>query len=249
MTEPNTPPPPPPTPDVEASLNEKITHRRRILGVLDGLLGAHALLSARIGDQRGYFNTTILKVDPVKQLVFLDELAPVEGHEKIAVGQTLNLYGLYNHVPAHFAIEVMHVGEHNGIAFYAGPLPKHINYQQKRAHFRAYVALGKELTVRLRQEDGNILSGRLQDISLGGFGALLPGDSHLDDLEIVEIEALELPEGQSIACTAEIRHTHLTQGRVHVGVRFTQLPPQSERELLQAILELEREQIRKQARD
>lgn len=239
----------PPSPEVEGSLNEQISHRRRILAVLDAMKDGRTLLSARIEHQRGYFNTTLLKVDAEKGYVFLDELAPAEGHKKIAVGQTLHLYGFYNNLPAHFAVEVIHVGQHEGIAFYAGPLPKVIHYQQKRAHFRAYVGLGKELTVRLRQGNGNILSGRLQDVSLGGFGALLPADSILGDLEIVEVESLELPEHAAIACSAEIRHSHPTQGRLHIGARFTHLTPQAERQLLQAIVELEREQLRKQARD
>ncbi|MFW5453070.1 flagellar brake protein [Thioalkalivibrio sulfidiphilus] len=239
----------PPSPEVEGSLNEQISHRRRILAVLDAMKDGRALLSARIENQRGYFNTTLLKIDAEKGYVFLDELAPADGHEKIAVGQTLHLYGFYNNLPAHFAIEVIHVGEHEGIAFYAGPLPKLIHYQQKRAHFRAYVGLGKELKVRLRKGDGAQISGRLQDISLGGFGALMPADSVFEDLEIVEVQALELPDHHAIACSAEIRHSHPTQGRVHIGARFTQLAPQAERQLLQAIVELEREQLRKQSRD
>ena len=230
----------------QAGLHEKLTEAARIRSVLNGLRSQRSLLSARTPQGKGYYNTALLKLDLQGGFLFLDELSPREGHETLATGDEVHIYGVFNGIPAHFACVIEHIGEKDGIAFYRAPLPDTMDYQQRRAHFRAYVGMGMEASLRLRLQDGTQVKGRLQDISLGGFGALLPSRSPVQAMDDITIETLQLPDRNPITGSAQVRHTHPTEGHLHLGVLFTKLDPRAERELLRAILELEREQIRKQ---
>ena len=237
-----------PGPDTRERLHERLTDPARIRSVLNGLRDNRALLSARADHGGDYFNTTLLKVDPDGGCLYLDELSPRDGHEALATGDTLHVYGVFKGVPAHFACMVDHIDEQNDIAFYRAPLPAVMDYQQRRAHFRAYVGMGVDATLDLRLQEGTPVEGRLQDISLGGFGALLPPDSAVKPLDSITVETLQIPGREAITCTAQIRNTYSSQGRIRIGARFTNLASRAERELLRMILELEREQIRRQTR-
>jgi flagellar brake protein len=232
----------------QTSLHEKITDSARIRGVLNGLRSTRALLSARTPHRQHYFNTTLLKLDLDGGWIYLDELSPREGHDQLSVGDVLHIYGVFNGVPAHFACTIEHIGEQNNIAFYRAPLPDTMDYQQRRAYFRAYVGMGMEVSLQLRLADGEQVKGRVQDISLGGFAAFLPADCPVQAIDEITVEDLRLSGRTSITGTAQVRHTHPGQNQVLAGFMFTELDPRAQRELLRVILDLEREQIRKQTK-
>ncbi len=232
-------------------MSEQVTDRQRLLGLLEALRTEHALLSARREGEETWYNTTLLKVDSSSGAIYLDELCPQEGHQRLQVGDILHLVGVLQGVPTHFRTPITDTGVQNGIAFYRAALPDHLDYQQRRAFFRAYVSRGLNLTVHLRTEDDVAVSGRLLDISLGGFGALLPENSTVHALDVLVVESLELPGAESIQCNTQIRYVQQEPAKklIRVGALLTELHPPGERMLLRAIMTLEREQIRKQARE
>lgn len=226
---------------------ELITDPARVQHMLQGLLEGRCLLSARLDEGETWYNTTLLDVDPAAGVVLLDELSPRRGHQQVRVGLELRVLGVLNGVPTRFTARVLDVAVQDGIAFYRVALPSRIEYQQRRAFFRAYVPRSLELKVRLLTSDQIPLTARLVDLSLGGLGMFLPQNSPLFPLDVVTIERLDLPEGQSVSCTAEIRYTQPEYGQklIRAGGRFIGLEGQDARTLLRAILSLEREQIRK----
>jgi len=230
--------------------SETVTEPRRLTALLQGLRANRTLLSARIGEQAVWHNTALLKLDPDTGDLFLDELSPREGHDQLRVGSVLHVMGVLSGVPTHFSTRILGVGEQRGIAYYRASLPESMNYQQRRATFRAYVGRGLKLMVRLVGEEAGEVSGRLLDLSLGGFGAVLPEDSAMYPLDVVAVASLELPEQDPVSCTAEIRYLQeeYSTPMVRAGFRFMDLNSQTERALLRAILLLEREQIRRQVR-
>lgn len=232
-------------------MSEQITDRQRLLGLLEALRSDHALLSARREGEETWYNTTLLKIDSRSGALYLDELCPQEGHQRLQVGDILHLVGVLQGVPTHFRAPITDTGVQNGIAFYRAALPDQLDYQQRRAFFRAYVSRGLNLTVHLRTEDDVVASGRLQDISLGGFGALLPENIPVHALDVLAVDSLELPGAESIRCNAQIRYVQQEPAKkmIRVGALLTELHPPGERLLLRAIMTLEREQIRKQARE
>ncbi len=242
-------------PSLEATADDRIrtetvSEPRRLVALLKGLKANRTLLSARVDDHAAWYNTALLKLDADTGDIYLDELSPREGHDRLQAGSALHLTGVLNGVPTDFSTRILGVGEQRGIAFYRATLPGSMNYQQRRATFRAYVGRGMRLTVRLVSEEARVVSGRLLDLSLGGFGAVLPEDAALYPLDVVTVEALELPEQEPISCIAEVRYLHeeYSEPVLRAGFRFMDLHPQAERTLLRAILLLEREQIRRQVR-
>ncbi len=230
---------------------ERATEPYRLVGLLKNLQSKRALLSARVDEGSQYYSTTLLKVDPERERIYLDELVPRTGHDRVEPDSTLHVVGVLDGVPTHFAAQVVSFDTRDGIAFYRARLPEWIDYQQKRAFFRVHIGPKQSLNVRLtRVEDAALFSGRLLDVSLGGFGCLLPVNSALNKGDHIKVSALELPGKQTITGTAEIRHIHPPRGQLknslHIGAGFTALSPQMEQTLLRAILTLERAQISKQ---
>lgn len=228
---------------------ERVTDRQRLIGLLEGMRAGRVLLSARVDDREATFNTALLKLDPEIGAIYLDELSPKKGHDAIHTGSTLRLVGVFNGVPTHFTTLVLGIGVQKGIAFYRATLPERLDYQQRRVSYRAYVGRGLNLSVRLVADDGPQLSGRLLDISQGGFAVHLPRGSPVQVLDMFRIEALELPGQEPISCTAQIRYT-LQEPVEHVlraGARFADMHPRDRRALVRAILAIEREQIRRRA--
>lgn len=228
-------------------VRELITDPARLQRMLQSLWERRNLLSAQFEGDPNPYNTALLDVDADRGFLLLDELAPRKGHDAVRVGTRLRVMGVLGGVPTRFHVEVQDILVQGGIAFYRAPMPKQLEYQQRRAFFRAYVPRSLELRVLIVKDDQTELSGRLLDLSLGGFGMLLPQNAPVDSLEVVAVRSLALPERQTIACRAEIRYTQQEYGQklIRVGARFVELEGVAERTLLRAILHLEREQIRK----
>ena len=226
---------------------ELITDPARVHRMLQNLWDRRVLLSAKLeGDENGY-TTALLDVNPLTGTIVLDELAPDRGHERVGLGTRLRVTGVLGGVPTRFVGEVFDVGVENDIAFYRVAMPQQLEYLQRRAFFRAYVPRSLELRVHLVMEERFEVTGRLLDISLGGFGMQLAQDCPLAPLDVVTVQALDLPEGQTISCTAEIRYRQQEYGQklIRAGQRFFGLDKSVERKLMKAIYSLEREQIRK----
>ena len=227
--------------------SEEVTDPRRVLRMLQDLHENRALLSARFEGEETWYNTTLLRVEGDNRRVYLDELSPDDGHIRVQPGVSLNVLGVLGGVPTRFTLRIAEVGTQDGIAFYQATLPSILEYQQRRAYFRAYVGRGLHLNVHLVDPEQTRLSGRLFDLSLGGFAALLPPDSPLAPLDSVLVESLELPEAEPVSCVADVRYVQqeYTQPLVRVGFQFIELASRVEQSLLRAILHLEREQIRR----
>ena len=230
---------------------ELITDPVRVHRMLQNLWERRVLLSAKPEGDGDWYSTAILDVNRSAGIFVLDELAPDSGHRRVAVGTPLRVMGVLGGVPTRFTAEVVDVAMQDDIAFYRVALPHEVEYLQRRAFFRAYVPRSLELQARMAlEEEGLEVTGRLLDVSLGGFGVQLAPDCPLSPLDVVAVRQLDLPEVQAIHCTAEIRYMQPEPGHksIRAGARFIDLDKKVERTLLRAIYCLEREQIRKRPR-
>ena len=229
---------------------EFISDPVRLHRILQNLSERRVLLSAKPAGDENWYNTALIGVNPGAGVLVLDELAPDAGHRRVAPGTRLRMMGVLGGVPVRFSVEVSDIGMHNGIALYRAAIPKQIEYLQNRADFRAYVPRSMELRVDMVMEDGTEITGRVLDVSLGGFGVQLAPDCPLAPLDVVTVRSLGLPGGQSIRCRAEICHAQLEHGMkfVAAGARFIDVDKPVERLLLKGVYCLEREQIRKRPR-
>ncbi len=227
---------------------ELITDPARVHRMLQSLWERRVLLSAKPEGDEDWYSTAILDVNRPAGIIVLDELAPDRGHRRVAIGTRLRVMGVLGGVPTRFTAEVADVAVQDDIALYRVAMPLEVEYLQRRAFFRAYVPRSLELRAHLVLEEERLeVTGRLLDVSLGGFGVQLAPDCPLSPLDVVAVRRLDLPEGQTVRCTAEIRymqqeHAHKS---IRTGARFIDLDKSVERTLLRAIYSLEREQIRK----
>jgi len=230
--------------------HEQVTDRQRLIGLLDGLRMQRALLSVRVDERQATYNTALLKIDAPQGLMYLDELVPREGHERLQVGSTLRVTGVLNRLPTHFSSLVLATGVQKGIAYYRASIPESLDYKQRRAFYRAHVPRSQSIVVDLVAPDGQISTGRVVDISLGGFALMLPKHLSIEALNTFEVPALELPGQDPFGCVVQARYTLAEKGEpwIRVGVRFRELGPRERRVLARAILGFEREWIRKRAR-
>lgn len=233
--------------DDRDSSGEEVTDRRRIVGLLQGLRTSRSLLSARITGVSDWCNTAVIKADGDTGYVYLDELTPPEAHRLVRPGTQMRIVGVLNGVPLHFSVQIDDKGVYNDIAYYRAPLPDVVDYQQRRALFRAAVPRQFNLKVDAMTQDNLPVSGRLVDVSLGGFGAVIPTFPELKPLDSMTITRLELPDQQVITGNAQVRYVNddASENFIRIGALFIDLQPQCQRTLHRSILALEREHLRK----
>ena len=122
--------------------------------------------------------------------------------------------------------------------------PTSIISRQRRKAFRVRIGDDSSSRLELYDDRGKLIRGRLTDLSLSGFGALLDLDAPLRAGEEVE-SSLEI---DSVSLTTSIRISDLrvpTKGRfMRVGAAFTELSPQQQAQLERLIRALERRAIR-----
>ncbi|ANB01006.1 flagellar brake protein [Ectothiorhodospira sp. BSL-9] len=215
-----------------------------ILAQLRDLEARHAPLSVRLGNEQDFFNSRLLRMDPSHGWLFLEELKPYQGHLRVAPGQPMHVYAVFGDMGAHFCTEVMHTGEHDGVAFYVLGLPEKMDSEQKRTHFRTPVEHSLGTRVTLTNRDGRQFTGRLVDVSLGGLSAHFDLDTPISAPELLDVKGLQLPGIPPIDCGLQVRFARddKDKGLRLVGGRFFDLTPEDERHLLRTLLVLEREE-------
>jgi len=121
--------------------------------------------------------------------------------------------------------------------------PDEIHHYERRLTFRVRMG-GKKTAVTVELDDGDEHHrGRLIDLSLGGFGALLDPGAQLSAGEVLDCH-LEV-QGQSLCAKAQVQSIEPVTGDrfARLGARFVDLPPLLERALSKLILELYRQSI------
>ena len=121
--------------------------------------------------------------------------------------------------------------------------PSEVAHYERRLTFRVRVA-GQRTGVTLDPEDeANQHHGRLIDLSVGGFGALIDAQSQLNSDEMLDC-VLEL-QGERLSAQASVQSIAPVPGNrfLRLGARFVDLPPLQERKLSKLVLELERQSI------
>lgn len=234
-----------------ASSAERVTDERRIAHMLKGLMDSRALLTVSVPDHSDACNSVIFHIDPEQGILYLDELTPQSGHEKLLAVGRAGIHAMLHGVHTYFRASLASHGEENGIAYYRVPYPDVLFYEQKREHYRVYIGLSQRLPVDIRENfrDG-VMSGRLYDLSVGGVGIRFPADVSLTEGEVLPNCRIELPGEGRLDCSLEIRHVHHdpAHNEIHVGARFINLQGLQQRAIQRCVQAFEREAIRKQTR-
>lgn len=227
---------------------EHVGFRPQILSLLRRLHQGRCLLAVTLADDKQTYNSALLEVNAERDFIVLDELKPAKGHAALLAQRSCRVRAELKGVTVAFTAALIEAGNRDGIAYYRFVFPKSLHYDQRRAHYRPRVGHANRTAVALELPTGEVSTGILQDLSLGGLRIKL-------DREIVGLPSntilpcrLTLPDGTVFACAIEVRFLSGAPA-CQLGGRFEPLAP-AQRQLLQKFLrELEREELKKNPRE
>lgn len=226
--------------DQYAESTEHITSPAQIATILKRLQEGHALLTASFPGDNKVYNTAILGVDATENQVLLDELNPVEGHNRVQAGSRLQLQGRAAGIETRFTVVVAAVDIEQNIYLYRVSLPEYVIYRQRRDSVRVPVKLSLDASVTLTSADKRA-KARLVDLSAGGFGAIVIDGDRLAVGERYQCR-IDLPGQTAIAAEAEIRFASDEAGQQRrLGARLLALPLQEKRRVERLVMQLQRE--------
>ncbi len=186
----------------------------------------------------------LLALRPAENILVLDAPRGMSDTH-FAPGQTLVASVWHNGMQLRFRLRIVEQQAFEGYPALITDWPSVIQSIQRRNAFRVRLW---NFTSRadLLMRDGPQLSGRILDLSVGGFSTLLPPDAPLEIGQTVTCEIFIQGQTDFIA-GAEIRNMSLVSRDTHlrVGAEFSEIEPTNRRRLEQLLREFEREQIRR----
>ncbi|EHQ52161.1 glycosyltransferase-like protein [Ectothiorhodospira sp. PHS-1] len=213
--------------------------------LLRDLEARRASISIRFGQDQEFYHSTLNRMDPSRGWLFLSQLTPYQGNLRMATGQQIHMYAVFNESCLHFRAEVLHSGEHDGEAFHVVSIPTELDSEQKRTHFRAPMDGASSIPVTLVDRDGRQFIGSLVDISLGGLRAVFPLKTPIHAKDLLTLSKLAFSDIELVQCGIQVRFASDDRetGARLVGGRFYDLSQADEQALLRTLLLMERERV------
>lgn len=227
--------------------DDLIRSPERIASILTDLDRHLLLISVRLERDGPLYNSSLVRLDPGRRLLFLDELNPTAAHRTVALGSRLRVFVSLRGIAVRFTVVVEQILLEEGIALYACGYPEELLYLQRREVFRVRLPLYETRTVRLASPVlASPLSGRLIDLSAVGFCLELPAKeiAALETGAVLTFHGMELPE-QTVPVSGEAILTNIRPSPApkfcHAGFSIGRLDPATERALMRAALYYQRE--------
>ncbi|MGB5605758.1 MAG: flagellar regulator YcgR PilZN domain-containing protein [Gammaproteobacteria bacterium] len=228
---------------------ERITDTGRITWLLTQLMEKRELLTLCIGGSQDKFTSAIINVDAGKGLARLDELMPRMGNKLMVKKCGIQASARLDGINMDFNMSLVDTGKQDGLIYFAVHMPKAVNYQQRRDTHRVRLPLLPDFQVILVSNDQVTEEGVLRDISHGGAQIILKSGSRVTPVKMLYECAVELPSGEQIYCSADVRYAMSFGNRndMRVGIRFLDLTPLQQRIIDRCVASVELEFIRKRA--
>jgi c-di-GMP-binding flagellar brake protein YcgR len=227
--------------------SEQITDSKKISKLLERFTKRYTPLTVQIPNHRQHYTSCIINVEA--KSVLLDELLPATGHPLLLTERALHVRGKLDGIDIQFFTTLQHVGNKDNLLTYYMSLPKLLEYRQRRLNYRARIPVTMKLPVIIENINGEVIRGELHNLSYGGAGMIFLPDKTIMETGKLHECAIELPNGDWIYCTVELRHSKDIPLRKtqFVGAQFVGLLAMQSRLIGRCVSELEREFIRKQA--
>jgi c-di-GMP-binding flagellar brake protein YcgR len=204
--------------------------RMEILQVLNELIHRRDPVTVYFNGGREFFQTTLLEATP-EALVF-DLSGDGEANRRLPASPGCVFVSHLNGIRVQFAGARSERFSWGGSDAFWVPLPERVVRVQRRESYRILLPVAKPLMLKVYAEEGKaFVEWPAHDLSVGGIGLTVTGETQLEvGLDIARI-VLALPKQRSIDCMAQVRHvTHLGEradgNRYRVGLAFLNLPAQ-----------------------
>lgn len=225
-------------------------NRLEILAVMRGLVGGHALISARVVPGGDSFLTAVLEVDEEGGML-LDGDRDMGLNARIAAAERLDCVTHLDKIRIQFSVTGMkRVTEGSSVGFRV-PMPTQLLRLQRRAFYRLQVPVAARVNcvvpVRDKEGDTHTVTLRIIDISGGGVALSAPPKG-FDMVPGMHFEGctLMLPDAMPITAQLTVRSVFRISQRngieaVRAGCEFTGLSVQDSDAIQRYILRVERE--------
>ncbi len=201
-------------------------------------------------DRKSVFPSVIRSIDSSLQQLHFDQVSDARGHEAISNSKEIIADATLQGIRVHFRCKRLSNDRDNqGHGYYAVAFPGQLYYFQRRDTYRirlwqsfiSFSGLGPQ---------GQLLEGRLFDLSLGGLGLHTALNTNISRGQQITKGEFELLDQTPFICNLEIGHVHHDRkgGISQVGCRFIDMPQQEIQRLARKIAQLEREQLQRRSR-
>ncbi len=225
----------------ESSRSDPIKDPKAVEKLLGRLIDARTIIHLWHPKAQEGHVSTLLALKPYSGL-YLDS-PPESAGDLYQVNDILQVRSQLDGTDIRFKTKLQLHSRYEGYAALLCDWPLQVHHYERRLTFR--VRMGQHKTaVSVELDDaGELHRGRLIDLSLGGFGALINRGAQLSAGEMIDCQ-LEV-QGQLMSAKAQVQSIELAPGDrfARLGVKFADLPPLQERTLGKLILELERQSI------
>lgn len=230
---------------------ETISSPRRIAEILSEANRHLVLLSVRLDPDGPLYDSLIVRLDPKRELLYLDDIKPAEDQTTLTPGQAVEVFATLRGTAIRFALTIMR-GDGEGPGFcVAAAYPREIVYIQRRDIFRVHLPLYERRYVRIRPADSKQeMRCRIVDISVKGF-CLEIDEGGIQPAQVgatFDYLGMELPETRTVL-SGEANLINLRAsprpGLLSAGFAILNLDPQTERALMRAALYYQREARKK----
>ncbi len=229
--------------------SEIIKKHEDIFALIEKIHASHSLLTVTINNEQAGYGSTILEINGEENYLVLDELNPLDGHEKIAIGSIIKVNTQHAGALVRFKVNIEAIGGDEDAAYYKAPLPERIEYHQRRNWFRVSIGINETVPVSLRTEDDVVISAELRDISVGGMALRINDCSHvkLREGDFIPSCVIKVSEQKQIMAALNIcRVQNIKEsGMLRIGVQFVKMNNTDIRELEHFVAEMQREMIKK----
>ena len=190
--------------------------------------------------QEGHLSA-LLGLKPVSGL-YLDA-PPASVIDLYQPGDALQVRSLLDGTEVRFSTQLQLHSRYQGYPALLCEWPSEVRHFERRRAFRVRV-VSKEAAVTLELDEANERHlGRLVDLSVGGFGALIDREARLIPGEVLDcgldLQDHRLTAPATVQSFDKVPGTHFWR----LGASFDDLEPRQERHLSKLVLELQRQSI------
>lgn len=221
--------------------------KKEIVYILRAVMGKTELVSAYFNRGENFILTSIIAVDPDKELVFLDLSADEESNKKILGSSKIIFVTAHDKVKVQFVAHGIEKVQLDGRDAFRIELPKSLIKLQRREYYRVTTPIANPLKCTVLMDGGRKIELAIADISIGGVGVVIPpADAAVEPGMIFNGCNLILPGIGNIVAAMEISNVFeviLRNGlkTKRAGCQFLKLSGNMQSMIQRYIIKVERE--------
>ncbi|WLD58334.1 flagellar brake protein [Salinispirillum sp. LH 10-3-1] len=190
----------------------------------------------------------VISVDGEKKNFLIDEVLPANHNALMQEGRAFNFESYYDGCRLRGRnVKASAQKDQDGNLVYLVPFPNEIHYYQRRQSYRATVRVALNIFVRLLDDNGNLIRGKLRDLSAEGCKIEIDGyyvDVLTEKTEQKPVRML-FPNNTEISLNLIMRHVFYDEARkqTHCGCQFKDLTPHEDDDVANVVSDLQRDHI------